>query len=45
MVGDKNARIQQLENRIDILRAKGEEKNRALINKCKRQLRNLKEEN
>lgn len=38
-------RIKQLENRVSILRSRGEEMNRALINKALRQIRKLQKEN
>lgn len=38
-------RIKQLENRVSILRNRGEEMNRALINKALRQIRKLQKDN
>lgn len=40
---NNTTRIQQLEHRIAMLRAKGEEKNRNLINKAQREVRKLQE--
>ena len=44
MVMTKEARIQQLENRVSLLRSRGEELNHNLINKALRQIRKLKRE-
>lgn len=38
------ARIQQLENRVELLRGRGEEMNGNLIRKALRQIRKLKKE-
>ena len=44
MIFSKEARIQQLKNRVDLLRSRGEETNHNLINKALRQIRKLKKE-
>ena len=42
MIMTNEVRIQQLENRVSLLRSRGEELNRNLINKALRQIRKLK---
>ena len=44
MIMTNEVRIQQLENRVSLLRSRGEELNRNLINKTLRQIRKLKKE-
>ena len=44
MTMPKEARIQQLKNRVDLLRGRGEELNSKLINKALRQIRKLERE-
>ena len=44
MTMTNKARIQQLENRVSLLRSRGEELNHNLINKALRQIRKLKRE-
>lgn len=44
MTMPKEVRIQQLENRVSLLRSRGEEMNHNLINKALRQIRKLKKE-
>ena len=44
MTMTNEARIQQLENRVSLLRSRGEELNHNLINKALRQIRKLKKE-
>ena len=44
MIMTNKARIQQLENRVSLLRSRGEEMNHNLINKALRQIRKLKRE-
>lgn len=44
MTMTNEARIQQLENRVSLLRSRGEELNHHLINKALRQIRKLKKE-
>lgn len=44
MTMPKEVRIQQLKNRVDLLRGRGEELNSKLINKALRQIRKLERE-
>lgn len=44
MTMTNEARIRQLENRVDLLRGRGEEMNGNLIRKALRQIRKLKRE-
>lgn len=44
MIMPKEARIQQLKNRVDLLRGRGEELNAKLIKKALRQIRKLERE-
>ena len=44
MIMPKEARIQQLKNRVDLLRGRGEELNAKLIKKALRQIRKLENE-
>lgn len=44
MTMPKEVRIQQLKNRVDLLRGRGEELNGKLINKALRQIRKLEKE-
>lgn len=44
MIMTNEARIQQLENRVSLLRSRGEEMNHHLINKALRQIHKLKKE-